>query len=104
MSTHRIFSWLLLAQWIFAMVFAAIVCPFTYSGGERSLHPHVYISVFLGGLLNSLPWLMIRYRPASPLTQHVVTVAQMLWSSIFIHLMNGRIESHFHVFGSLAFV
>ena len=28
----------------------------------------------------------------------------MLFSSLLIHLLGGRIESHFHVFGSLAFL
>ena len=33
-----------------------------------------------------------------------VAVAQMLWSGVLIHLTGGRIETHFHVFGSLAFL
>ena len=37
-------------------------------------------------------------------TRHVVAVAQMLWSALLIHLTGGRIETHFHVFGSLAFL
>jgi hypothetical protein len=28
----------------------------------------------------------------------------MLWSALLIHLSGGRIETHFHVFGSLAFL
>ena len=28
----------------------------------------------------------------------------MLWSALLIHLTGGRIETHFHVFGSLAFL
>src|SRR5206468_6040128 len=31
-------------------------------------------------------------------------VSQMLWSALLIHLTGGRIETHFHVFGSLAFL
>jgi signal transduction histidine kinase len=34
----------------------------------------------------------------------VIAVAQMLWSALLIHLTGGRIETHFHVFGSLAFL
>src|SRR5258708_39223851 len=33
-----------------------------------------------------------------------MAVAQMLWSALLIHLSGGRIETHFHVFGSLAFL
>ena len=28
----------------------------------------------------------------------------MLWSALLIHLSGGRIETHFHVFGSLGFL
>ncbi len=41
----------------------------------------------------------MRRRPA-----HVVAIGQMLMSALLIHLMGGRIEAHFHVFGSLAFL
>ncbi len=37
-------------------------------------------------------------------TRHVIATSQMLWSALFIHLSGGRIETHFHVFGSLAFL
>ena len=36
------------------------------------------------------------------LTRHVIAVAQMLVSAILIHLTGGRLETHFHIFGSLA--
>jgi signal transduction histidine kinase/CheY-like chemotaxis protein len=38
------------------------------------------------------------------LTRHVIAVSQMLTSALLIHLTGGRIETHFHVFGSLAFL
>jgi signal transduction histidine kinase len=38
------------------------------------------------------------------LTRHAIAVSQMLWSALLIHLSGGRIETHFHVFGSLAFL
>jgi signal transduction histidine kinase len=34
----------------------------------------------------------------------VIATAQMLMSALLIHLTGGRIETHFHVFGSLAFL
>ncbi|HYD47985.1 MAG TPA: response regulator, partial [Terriglobales bacterium] len=43
-------------------------------------------------------------RPGRKLTRHVVAVAQILFSSLLIHVSGGRIETHFHVFGSLAFL
>src|SRR5204862_5581267 len=33
--------------------------------------------------------------------RHVIAVAQMLMSALLISLTGGRIETHFHVFGSL---
>ena len=37
------------------------------------------------------------------MTRQIIAVSQMLWSAFLIHLTEGRIETHFHVFGSLAF-
>ena len=34
--------------------------------------------------------------------RHVIAIGQMLMSALLIHLTGGRIETHFHVFGSLA--
>src|SRR5207244_4581084 len=42
--------------------------------------------------------------PGRVLTRHAIAVGQMLVSALFIHLTGGRIETHFHVFGSLAFL
>src|SRR4051795_1790734 len=42
--------------------------------------------------------------PGLVLTRHTVAVGQMLMSALLIHLTGGRIETHFHVFGSLAFL
>jgi signal transduction histidine kinase len=42
--------------------------------------------------------------PGAAITRYVIAVAQMLWSALVIHLTGGRIETHFHVFGSLAFL
>src|SRR5438034_5541534 len=47
---------------------------------------------------------MARAWPGEAITRHAVAVAQMLWSALLIHLTGGRIETHFHVFGSLAFL
>ena len=41
---------------------------------------------------------------APPSTRYTIATAQMLMSALLIHLTGGRIETHFHVFGSLAFL
>jgi signal transduction histidine kinase/ActR/RegA family two-component response regulator len=43
-------------------------------------------------------------RPGTTATRQCIAVSQMLWSALLIHLSGGRIETHFHVFGSLAFL
>jgi two-component system sensor histidine kinase/response regulator len=46
----------------------------------------------------------VLYMPGQTVTRYVIAVSQMLWSALLIHLTGGRIETHFHVFGSLAFL
>jgi hypothetical protein len=103
-STDRMFAWLLVAQWLFAIVLAATVSPYAWAGREKTLHAHVWAAIFLGGALTSFPVALALLRPGAPLTRHVIATAQMFWSALLIHLTGGRIETHFHVFGSLAFL
>jgi PAS domain S-box-containing protein len=103
-DADQLFFWLLLAQWVVAIAIALLVSPYAWTGARRSLHVHVQLAVFFGAAINALPLLLIRKRPGSWQTRHAVAVAQMLWSALLIDLTGGRIETHFHVFGSLAFL
>jgi Amt family ammonium transporter len=60
--------------------------------------------VLLGGVIIALPVALALRFPGRPATRYAVAVAQMLMSALLIHLSGGRIETHFHVFGSLAFL
>ncbi len=103
-ATDRMFALLMGAQWLFGIVCAVLVSPLTWAGPKSSMHVHVYVAVLLGGALASLPiWLALR-RPGAFATRQVITITQMLFSALLIHLTGGRIETHFHVFGSLAFL
>lgn len=51
-----------------------------------------------------MPILLAIFRPGTVLTRDVIAALQMLSSALLIHLTGGRIETHFHVFGSLAFL
>jgi hypothetical protein len=103
-NTDRLFGWLILGQWAFAVIIAVFFSPYGWIGKARVISPHVPLALVLGGVLTSLPvYLAFRY-PAQPLTRHVIAASQMLWSALLIHLTGGRIETHFHVFGSLAFL
>jgi PAS domain S-box-containing protein len=100
----RFFAWLLLAQWVAIIGVALIVSPRTWAGTSYSTHIHVWAALGLGAAISLFPaWLGFRHR-GLVLTRHLIAVAQMLLSALLIHLTGGRIESHFHVFGSLAFL
>ena len=91
-------------QWIASVAIAFWLSPRTWAGNQSRIHPHVWLAIFLGALITSLPVLLVRYHPGRVLTRHAVAVGQMLMSSLLIHFTGGRIETHFHVFGSLAFI
>jgi signal transduction histidine kinase/CheY-like chemotaxis protein len=103
-ATDRVFLWLLLAQWAFAIVLAVNFSPRAWEGKVSAIHFHVHVAVLFGGLINALPIALILLRPGWSGTRYTVAVVQMLWSALLIHLTGGRIETHFHVFGSLAFL
>lgn len=100
--TDQLFAYLMIAQWLAGIVLAFIVSPRTWSGIESTIHVHVWAAVFLGGAIAVFPVFLVYTRPGHPLTRHVIAGAQMLMSGLLVHLTGGRIETHFHVFGSLA--
>ena len=102
--TDRLFAGLMLFQWVAAIVAALWIAPRTWEGYYSQTHPHVWAALLLGGTIVSFPILLALIRPGSVATRHTIAVAQMLCSSLLIHLTGGRIETHFHVFGSLAFL
>ncbi len=102
--TDRLFAYLLVGQWAFAVVVAATLSPYAWAGKTHVVHAHVYIAIFLGGVISGFPVALALLRPGWVGTRMVIASAQMCWSALLIHLTGGRIETHFHVFGSLAFV
>jgi len=91
-------------QWVAGIAAALWISPQTWLGATSHTHWHVWAAVFLGGAITSFPvYMAIRHR-GEVLTRHCIAVGQMLTSALFIHLTGGRIETHFHVFGSLAFI
>ncbi len=102
--TSRLFALLLVLQWLGGVAAALLITPRTWVGLASYAHLHVWIACFLGGLI-ALPIAALALaRPDDAATPFVVAVGQMLASVLFIHLSGGRIESHFHIFGSLAFL
>src|SRR5438132_34673 len=102
--TDRMFAYLMVGQWFFGILIAFVFSPYTWSGKAYATHIHIYTAVLLGGAISSLPIALALLKPGTRLTRHSIAIAQMLWSALLIHLTGGRIETHFHVFGSLAFL
>ena len=102
--TDRMFARLMLFQWFAGILAALYISPRTWIGATSQIHLHVWAAIFLGGLIASFPIYMVFKHPGKASTRHTIAVAQMLFSSLLIHLTGGRLETHFHVFGSLAFL
>ncbi|HTO04100.1 MAG TPA: ATP-binding protein, partial [Opitutus sp.] len=97
--THRLFLWLLPAQWIFALVIAAWWSPRGAAGSSP-----LTVAMGVGALLTLPAFAAIRWMPHHLGTRITVTLAQLGFSALLILLTGGRVETHFHIFGSMAFL
>lgn len=102
--TDRIFAVLMVLQWLGGIVMALYFSPRTWAGTHSEIHPHLWMAVFGGGLLATMPIILAIFRPGHTSTRMVIACSQVMFSSLLIHLSGGRIETHFHVFVSLAFL
>ncbi len=102
--TDRLFAGLLVFEWLAGVAAALYISPTAWAGLTSQTHPHVWQALLLGGASISVPLFLALVHPGHVLTRHAVAVGQMLLSALLIHLTGGRIETHFHVFGSLAFL
>ncbi len=102
-SNDRVFAALMAFQWVGSIILALVVSPRTWLGQYSQTHIHVWTALVLGGALSSLPIYLGVFQPGAVINRYVNVIAQGLYSALLIHLTGGRIETHFHVFGSLAF-
>jgi signal transduction histidine kinase/ActR/RegA family two-component response regulator len=100
-NTDKLFGRLMLVQWAVGILFSIYVSPRTWTGQSSQIHPHVWAAIFFGGAISIFPIWLTHAWPGRVFTRHTVAVAQMLMSALLIGLTGGRIETHFHVFGSL---
>lgn len=100
----NLFFVLMWVQWVAGIVLAVAVSPRAWAGDTSVVHMHLHAAIFLGGLCCLVPMAFCKWRRGEAVTRHVVAVGQMCYSALLIHLTGGRIETHFHVFGSLAFL
>lgn len=103
-NTDKMFAILFFLQWLTAIVFAVVISPKTWFGTNSTIHIHLIAAIFLGGSMAGGPiYFLLRY-PGHKFNQYLVGFTQILFSGLFVHLTGGRIETHFHIFGSLAFL
>jgi two-component system sensor histidine kinase/response regulator len=100
----RLFAGLLVFQWVAVILATLFLSPLTWIGATSQIHLHVWASILLGGAVTSLPVFLALNRPGHVITRHFIAISQMLMSALLIHVTGGRIETHFHIFGSLAFL
>ncbi|HZR77859.1 MAG TPA: PAS domain S-box protein, partial [Chthoniobacterales bacterium] len=100
-KTDKLFAKLMFCQWLACIVMAVVISPYTWSGQTRAIHAHVWAAIFAGASISLFPIWLTRAWPGAAITRHVIAVAQMLMSALLISVTGGRIETHFHVFGSL---
>ncbi len=102
--TDRLLVRVMIVQWLAGIAVALWISPRTWSGLDSSVHVHVWAAVLLGATLTFFPAFLAWRQPGRAITRQAIAVGQMLTSALLIHLTGGRIETHFHVFGSLAFL
>jgi len=100
--TDALFACVLVLQWVVSVGIALWFTPRSWSGAIGQVHPHAWTAIFLGGCITSYPVYLVLSRPGDALTRQTIALAQMAWSALLIHMTGGRLETHFHVFGSLA--
>lgn len=100
----KIFAVLMIVQWLVGIAAAVWISPQTWIGAAGQTHWHVWAAIFLGGTIAGFPVFLALKFPGKPVTRETIAVSQMLFSTLLIHLTGGRLETHFHVFGSLAFL
>ena len=100
----RMFAVLMILQWLGGVFAAAWLSPQAWIGQSASLHIHIGVAIILGGTILGFPLFLALKRPGKATTRYVIAAAQMLYSALLIHLTGGRIETHFQIFGLLAFL
>jgi hypothetical protein len=100
--TDRLFAALMLFQWVAAILAALWISPRVLSRTQS--YAHIWTTFCQGGAITLLPQVLVFAAPGRTITRHAIAAAQMLMSGLLIDLTGGRIETHFHIFGALAFL
>jgi two-component system sensor histidine kinase/response regulator len=103
-QTDHLFVGLMVFQWLAAIGAALWLSPTTWAGQYSHIHLHVWTAVFVGGAITLYPIMLAWQAPGKASTRYMIAASQMLMSALLIDVTGGRIETHFHIFGSLAFL
>lgn len=103
-ETDQLFAKFFLFEWVAGILVACLVSPRTWIGDTAYVHFHIWLATLFGALIISFPLAFIYLRPGCLITRISIAISQMLIAALFIHLSGGRIETHFFIFGSLAFL
>jgi signal transduction histidine kinase len=101
-KTDRLFIWVFLVQWLTAILTALLISPGAWGVPQDAFSIHLQIALVCGSLLTSVPVVLTLRCPGRLVTRLVISGAQGGFSVLFIYLTCGRLETHFHIFGSLA--
>jgi two-component system, sensor histidine kinase and response regulator len=103
-QTDRSFALMLVVQCLLAVALAWWVAPWRWEIAGGNLGPWIWETVALAASIVLPVALVAWWKAGHTWTRHTIAAAQMFLSAVLIHLTAGRIETHFHVFGSLAFL
>ncbi|MEA2699841.1 MAG: hypothetical protein QOI66_4112 [Myxococcales bacterium] len=102
--TDRMFLWLLLVQWLGAVVTALWSAARPWDGSIVHVPVLAWKAFLLGGAIVSLPIYVALKNPGSRLTRQEIAIAQGLVASLLVHLSGGAPVMHYTIFASLAFL
>src|SRR2546423_10880182 len=74
--TDRMFAVVMVVQWIGAIVLALVISPRSWEGSQSHVHPHVWLALYFGAALASLPVYLAWNFPGRTFTRHVIAIAQ----------------------------
>lgn len=103
-NTDRLFAALMFFQWSGLILAAKWVSPQTWIGSTALVTRSFWLSMLLGATITAAVVCLALMRGGRTTARHVIAICQMLMAGLLIHALGGRIETHFYVFGSLAFL
>lgn len=98
----RWFAGLLLCEWVAGMLISLTVSSQLWAEVDKTVVSQFPVATLLGSSIIAFPIFMAVKFPGHAFTRHSIAIAQMLMSGLLIQLTAGRMETHFHIFGSLA--